>query len=496
MTTVGTTRTRSVSRVVTLVLLTAAAVASGQSLSTPTFVDNSNPPELFLGSAANASFERESTVQQVSSPMGAFTTRYFSLITTDADGAGSAGALEPQASDYTINFSVSAPGAYQLLVDTRLTGDLNLNNDGTNGAQADISGVNGINTGGSVVSGSLSLADPGIVSGTLGGNVSFNSMGSATVFGVSNGATIPHSLRFTFLQSAQTDPNNGDEAAVRLGGTSDVPSETAGDYPGSPARTQSNDGHFVTVTLVNLCGNSVIDSGPSYTEDCDEGPANGTSTSCCATNCTFKSTGTGCDDSDACTTGETCTAGVCGGGATVTCPLCQTCTPLGGCAIGPRTSCKLPTVPGKTSLQFTDRTPDIGDQLSFKWQKGQGTQTADFALCVFDSLGGLMLQSNAPADGTCGTKPCWKVQGLTGFGYKDSLQTPDGVDKIKLKAGLPGRAKTQFKAKGQNIPPFTLPLTLPVTVQLQSENGQCWAASFSAAGVSKNDSARFKGKSD
>jgi hypothetical protein len=146
-----------------------------------------------------------------------------------------------------------------------------------------------------------------------------------------------------------------------------------------------------------------------------------------------------------------------------------------------------------------------GDQVIFKWNKGEATQTMDFgdplntddyALCVFDSGGGLLLQSDAPAGGVCGTKPCWKALGIKGFGYKDPLHTPTGADEVLLKAGLAGKAKSQFKAKGDNIPTFSLPLSLPVTAQIQSENGRCWAATFSAAGTSKNDTAQFKGKSD
>ena len=115
---------------------------------------------------------------------------------------------------------------------------------------------------------------------------------------------------------------------------------------------------------------------------------------------------------------------------------------------------------------------------------------------MFDSGGGLLLKSDAPAGGVCGTKPCWKALGIKGFGYKDPLRTPTGADKVLLKAGLAGKAKTQFKAKGDNIQSFALPLSLPVTAQIQSANGQCWAATFSLPSASKNDGSQFKGKSD
>ena len=485
-------------------VLAAAAGVGAQSLSTPSFTNNSNPNELVPGTPTTPSRERETSVNLASSTSGAFTTHFTSLITVDSDGASASAGVESLSADYTIAFTVSAPGAYVLTVDTHLAGDMNLVNDGATGATADVSGVTGTFTGGTLASGSLDLDDPGSISGNSGGSVGIDQTGTATIFAVSDGAVVPHSLRFVFIQTA-TSTANGDEAAVRLGETSNIGTETAGDYPGNPARTQADDGHFVTVTLTSLCGNGTIDVGPSYQEDCDDGPANGTPASCCATTCTFKPNGTACNDNDACTSGESCTNGVCGGGAQQSCPLCQTCTPMGGCVIGPRTACKLPTVPRKSVLQLKNKPPD-GDQVTFKWSKGAATQTTDFgdpvntddyALCLFDSGGNLLLQSDAPADGVCGTKPCWKALGIKGFGYKDPLRTPNGADKVLLKAGLAGKAKTQFKAKGGNIESFSLPfLTLPVTAQIQSENGQCWAASFSAAGASKNDGTQFKGKSD
>lgn len=488
-----------------VLVLGATATAWGQ-LSTPTFVNNSNPDQLFAGSATVPSFERETTVQVVSSAGGAFVTRFTALVTADGDGGPGVGLGESLFADYEVDFTASAPGAYRLTVVTQLTGDLHLVNDGPSGGTADIGAVSGLATGGSVIGGGLGLSDAGIVGGSSGASSSINESNSATIFAVSNGSPVAHTLRFQWSNFASTDATPGDEAAVRLGGTSDVPSEAAGDYPGVPARTQADDGHFVTVTIESLCGNGALDAGPSYAEDCDEGVNNGTPASCCAANCTFKPNGNSCDDGDACTLTDVCTAGTCGSTTIQVCPLCQTCDSLGGCQIGPRTACKLPTLARKSVLQFKDKPPpDTADQVVYKWSKGEATQTADFgdpltsdgyALCIFDALGGLLFQSTAPAGGTCGTKPCWKTLGIKGFGYKDAERTPTGADKVSLKAGLQGKAKAQFKGKGANLDPFALPLPLPVTAQLQAANGQCWAASFSAAGVSKNDGVQFKGKSD
>src|SRR5262249_43012119 len=274
-----------------------------QSLSTPTFTNNSNPDELVAGTPTTPSRERE-TAGTFDSPSGAFRSHSTALVTVDSDGAAASSSVEALSADYTIDFTVTAPGAYVLTVDTHLSGDMNLVNDGPSGASADISGVTGSFTGGTLSTGSLDLDDPGSASGNSGGSIGIDQSGSATIFGVSNGAVVPHSLRVVVIDTATTTAN-GDEGAIRLGATSHIVTETAGGYPGSPARVQADDGPFVTVTLTSLCGNGTIDIGPSYTEECDDGPANGTLASCCATTCTFKPNGTGCDDNDACTNPDT-----------------------------------------------------------------------------------------------------------------------------------------------------------------------------------------------
>jgi len=471
-------------------------------LSVPSLTNSSNPNELVAGTASTPSRERESLLSIVSTPAGAFTTQYTSLVTTDGDGAGASAGLESIASDYQVDFTVTAPGAYRIQVDTSISGDMHLVNDGAS-ASADVSGVSGTFSGGTLTTGSLDLADPGSISASTGGSISIADAGSATIFGISNGAAVPHNLHFTFTQIVTSSSGGGDEAAVRLGITSGIGTETAGDYPGSPARTIGDDGHFVTVTLTSLCGNSVIDTGPSYAEDCDEGANNGQPGSCCNADCTFATTGSPCDDGNACTTGDGCSAGGCVGGTTVTCPLCQTCDGGSGCIVAPRPTCKLTTAPLQSKFQIKDKTPDTGDQVVFKWNKGAATSVVDFgaptttddyALCVFNP--GLIMQLDAPAGGICNTSQCWKTLSIKGFAYKDSLRTPNGVDKVTLKAGLAGKAKVQLKGKGPNLPALPLPLTLPAKVQLQSENGQCWEGTFSAAGQQINDSLQFKGKGD
>jgi hypothetical protein len=85
----------------------------------------------------------------------------------------------------------------------------------------------------------------------------------------------------------------------------------------------------------SACGNGVIDSCGTFTEACDEGPANGTPGSCCRADCTLRPAGTTCRDSAGpCDVAETCTGtgGVCPADALL--PAETICRPLAdGCDV-------------------------------------------------------------------------------------------------------------------------------------------------------------------
>jgi hypothetical protein len=90
--------------------------------------------------------------------------------------------------------------------------------------------------------------------------------------------------------------------------------------------------------------------------------------------------------------------------------------------------CRTSVKPGKSSFLLQDKTPDKGDQLSWKWVGGAATPesdygdplgTDDYALCVYDD-GALIMSASADAGGLCGKKPCWKDK-KKGFVYTDKL---------------------------------------------------------------------------
>jgi hypothetical protein len=78
----------------------------------------------------------------------------------------------------------------------------------------------------------------------------------------------------------------------------------------------------------------------------------------------------------------------------------------------------------------------------------------------------------------------------------DALLDPDGLRKVVLKAGVAaGKARTSVTGKGANLSMSTLPLTLPVRVQLTRDlTPTCWDATFSTS--SRNTAAVFTAKSD
>ena len=54
------------------------------------------------------------------------------------------------------------------------------------------------------------------------------------------------------------------------------------------------------------------------------------------------------------------------------------------------------------------------------------------------------MSAQAPAGGTCGTRPCWRTWKLAGgFKYVAKAATPPGLRKLFLRAGSAGRARIQ-----------------------------------------------------
>lgn len=152
------------------------------------------------------------------------------------------------------------------------------------------------------------------------------------------------------------------------------------------------------------------------------------------------------------------------------------------------------------------------DKLTWIWPKGEDSiedlgdpvGTDHHSLCVYEASGNLIAQSRVVASDDCDGNPCWKakpsapgeVKGK--FLFKDKTGAADGVSSMQLKSDARGRKTLNVKAKGPGIRlaaiPLELPLSVPVSVQLQSSNGACWESTFDEAGVKKSDERVFKAK--
>lgn len=181
-----------------------------------------------------------------------------------------------------------------------------------------------------------------------------------------------------------------------------------------------------------------------------------------------------------------------------------------GVAPDPAASCFLPSVPLASTVAIDDRANDARDQLQWLWGKGAATSLADFLdpaspetryeLCVYDASGAAQPLRTAvvKGGGVCGTRPCWRPVGASGFAWSRSASVGvgDGITQVKLLAGADGRAQVSVKGKGPLLAPPDPALVLPVTVQLVAGNGpsrRCWQATY-AASVSRNDDERFKAR--
>jgi hypothetical protein len=177
---------------------------------------------------------------------------------------------------------------------------------------------------------------------------------------------------------------------------------------------------------------------------------------------------------------------------TTSLPGSAACTTIALCGPTPATGCRLTAVAGST-FKIKDATPDAKDQVKWKWSRGAATTVADFGnpvtgtpvykLCVYDTSvrPQPLMDLDVPPGGTCGTKPCWKATGTKGYAYRNKAALPDGITSVKLKMGIVGKAKVQAVGKGDPLPLPSLPLTLPVTVQLVLQDGatnRCWQTTY------------------
>jgi cysteine-rich repeat protein len=192
------------------------------------------------------------------------------------------------------------------------------------------------------------------------------------------------------------------------------------------------------------------------------------------------------------------------------CPPCQTCDGLGACVDAPMTTptCRRPLQPGASRLLIKNLTPDRRDRVLWKWRKGEATSLADFgmpetrdgyAFCVYEL--GTPTPTTALSlveyygDPPCGTDPCWR-RSSRGLEFRDRFGLIDGLVGMSLRAGAAGKASIAVEGKDffLPLPDVPTPLSPPLLVQLQGDQGECWEATFSAP--ARNDGEQLKARSD
>jgi hypothetical protein len=142
--------------------------------------------------------------------------------------------------------------------------------------------------------------------------------------------------------------------------------------------------------------------------------------------------------------GQVCTSDTCDGAGTCTAGPCSPCCDAGaGCTPSP--------APGYYTLCILEPAPIFSPQ----------SRPAGRGRCA--------------ARGTCHGQPCWRAVPGIGFAYQDRDRTPNGIDKIGLKAGPAGTARVQVSAKGGNLIFGNAGgIAIPWSVQLRSSDGTCW----------------------
>jgi hypothetical protein len=124
---------------------------------------------------------------------------------------------------------------------------------------------------------------------------------------------------------------------------------------------------------------------------------------------------------------------------------------------------------------------------------------ASVAVCLYDASTAAqpLLTGVVAAGGTCGTKPCWKtLGGGSGYLYRNDAGAAAGLTGLRFKVPASGALQLAVTGRGVNLPLPTLPLTLPVTMQVAISDGAgtvCWESRVASA--HRNDPATFKASS-
>lgn len=158
-------------------------------------------------------------------------------------------------------------------------------------------------------------------------------------------------------------------------------------------------------------------------------------------------------------------------------------------------------------FSIRNRAENSSDSLLWKWDDGDQTDFADFALpedletyavCIWDGRGGdyhLMSEAVLPPF----DREHWIRDLTTRLEWRANSQNAvDGVRLIKLLAKEQGRARMKVKARGElwpaprGVDPASIfALDPELVIQLRDESGECWESRYSA--LDRNEAERASG---
>ena len=145
-------------------------------------------------------------------------------------------------------------------------------------------------------------------------------------------------------------------------------------------------------------------------------------------------------------------------------------------------------------MNLRDRARAGRDQLEWRWESGSATPGAtealqgDIALCMYgESERGpaRLFRSLVPGEVACRRKR--SALNCRRRGHPAEHNTMSVV----LRAGRDGRTTLVATAEGSGMSMPAMPLPLPLRVQLQTTQGGCWEATYTAHDSSKNTARRF-----
>ena len=222
-----------------------------------------------------------------------------------------------------------------------------------------------------------------------------------------------------------------------------------------------------------------------------------------------------CNDGNACTTGDVCSAGQCQPGGATNCDdgtLCTTdsCNTSTGCVnLAEVRDVEECYIGASGKFYVTDSPQARKKSIRWSWKRGEVVEPADFGiprtpttyeLCVIDHAGGTpRLASSLVIPPSLNL---WSSTTPSVLKYTNQAGTADGVTVIRAKASpAPLKSKFTLKARGLNL---TLPTpgsnglmfdSSPLlSVQLLNSTGACWTTDFTLEDAPKNTTRKYRGK--